>query len=385
MTYAKNYIFVISQKRTQTNPIFTLHSLFILRSFSEEGWRRRANPIKPNFGQAIVFARFYSRFRNTQYARRSTRIQNPASSIENPVSSMKRPAPLIFPDVKLQEVDLGREWRSNRGREGRKTKGGVEMKISTQLIVTAFFCCVPALARQYPHQNKACPAAAPAAATNPRCAENSDLFRAAEAEVRTLDPLSRMLLNQFLQGDEPCRYWSVYSAPQAFLWDDRAGRLRREVIDPYFVPDRAALLLDRRFLACLEAIKDDPAQTHVFRSAAASVLRLSDALDVYPAAVCQKPKFESANPAETPVEEVPQAPQAVAAQPGTVLAVAFDDGKSLCMVEGVEKICAAGDTIAEGFGQGVTVTKIESGQVELKKGRHTWVQKVGEEPSAQWQ
>jgi len=244
------------------------------------------------------------------------------------------------------------------------------MKTIIRIVMVAFLClCATGFAQQCAQDKKP-----------------DELFRAAEAKVRKLDQPDRMLLNEFLRGKKPCcfKYSYFYRAPQAFVWNDRAGRLRSEVIDPYFVADRATLLLDRRFLACVEEIRKDRAQTHTLRSAAAAVLRLSDELGVYPDDVCRKHAAKLSQPAASPVAQSQPVQEAVPCEPGTVLAVALDGAKSLCMLEGVEVILGEGDTIAEGFGQGVKVVKIESGQVELQKGRHTWVQKTAETPSDQW-
>lgn len=261
------------------------------------------------------------------------------------------------------------------------------MKTIIQIAVAVFLCaCAPSFARDCAQEQKPSAAAALSAVTSRCCAETSELFRAAEAKVRRLDQPDRMLLNEFLRGKKPCcfKYSYFYRAPQAFVWNDRTGRLRSEVIDPYFVPDRAALLLDSRFLTRVAAIREDRAQTHTLRSAAAAVLRLSDELGVYPGTVCQKRAAKSPESAAASVAQTQPVQEAVPSEPGTVLAVAADGGRSLCMLESVEVILGEGDTIDEGFGRGVKVVKIESGQVEFKKGRGAWVQKVGEAPSDEW-
>jgi len=253
------------------------------------------------------------------------------------------------------------------------------MKTVTQIMLLAILCtCGPAFARQCRQEEQCDPRA------GQNLAQTSELFQMAEARIRRLKWCETLNWNELIRTKEeryyPC--WYFFGGPRAFNWN-REDFLRGAMIYQYFIGDTAGQLLDRQVLADLTRIKEDRAQSHKMRSAAADVLRLADELGIYSDNVCRKRAAKASQPAAD-AAQAQRVQEAVPCEPGTVLAVAVDGAKSLCMLEGVEVILGEGDTISEGFGEGVKVVKIESGQVELQKGRHAWVQKIAEAPSDEW-
>jgi hypothetical protein len=243
------------------------------------------------------------------------------------------------------------------------------MKFVTRLILIVFLCiCGSVFAKQCAQDE-----------------QNGELFRAAEARIRRLKWFETLDWNELIRTKQqryyPC--WYFLEAPRAFIWNKQIF-LRDGMIYHYFVVDTAAQLLDREVLADLTKIKEDYKQSHRLRIAAGRMLRLADELGVYPDNIYQRRESKSAPAVAGPAVQA-QAPQApVESEPGTVLAVAIG-GNSLCMIEGVDQVLGRGDTINQGFGEGIKVVKLEPGQVELQKGRRTWVQKIGESPSGQWE
>jgi hypothetical protein len=256
----------------------------------------------------------------------------------------------------------------------------------------------------------------------------SQLYAKAEREASKLNVTDRLLWLEFITGDETpySRRFSLYtvgggsgslsfstftkigdeiatgtslvassseSFPTKLTTLTRSQRyLQAHLADSYSLRQFAMFLLSDQSSIVFSDIADSRFQNRRLRSQARALLRIAERLHIEAReigserssalAVMQRDKKLADNVVSAPVEQIQIQPQTV--EPGVVSAINYSAKGSICMLEGVETILSEGDTISEGFGEGVKVVKIESEQVRFQKGRHTWVQKVGEAPSNEW-
>ena len=64
---------------------------------------------------------------------------------------------------------------------------------------------------------------------------------------------------------------------------------------------------------------------------------------------------------------------------GVVSVICHDEKAAVCMVDGVDGILRAGDTVGK-----ITVLKIGREQVEFAKGNQKWVQVIGQPANPAW-
>lgn len=255
----------------------------------------------------------------------------------------------------------------------------------------------------------------------------SQLYARAEREASKLNVTDRLLWLEFITGDETpySDSFSLYTvgggndslrfststeiggeivtsavlvASSSESYDTKLTTLTRpqrylqaHLADSYSLRQFAMFLLSDQSGIVLGDIADSRFQNRRLRNQARALLRIAESLHIEAgeiesiknsALAALRLDEESANDGvPAPVEQAQVQSQVI--EPGTIVAVAVD-GKSLCMIAGVEQILAQGDTIQEGFGEGIKIAKIEPGKVELQKGRRTWTQKIGESPSGNW-
>jgi hypothetical protein len=80
------------------------------------------------------------------------------------------------------------------------------------------------------------------------------------------------------------------------------------------------------------------------------------------------------------------APPAEAIPYGTVIAVTYYNKGAFCMIEGVDEIIKAGDTINNAQTKNVKIVKIDTdkARVEFDRNGRQWAQKAGQSPNPGW-
>jgi hypothetical protein len=209
----------------------------------------------------------------------------------------------------------------------------------------------------------------------------------------------RMLWTEFI-AESYQKYYAdnyIYNTPPLY-YDLKALKLRRDMTESYFLNTTADFLMDadaRKLLAYKVNInRDTPCDSRnfLFQRQAQELLAVMDyfamlserlenqkASELADLQIWEENSIAYARRAVPPAEAIPY---------GTVIAVTYYNKGAFCMIEGIDEIIKAGDTINNAQTKNVKIVKIDidtdSARVEFDRNGRQWAQTVGQSPNPRW-
>jgi hypothetical protein len=211
----------------------------------------------------------------------------------------------------------------------------------------------------------------------------------------------RMLWTEFISENFQTYYADnyIYKSPP-LRYDRNARKLRRAMIDSYFLDMVADFLMDadaRKLLAYKVNInRDTPCDSRnfLFQRQAQELLAIMDYFALLSENLENQRASELINLQiweESSMAEVQRAIRemvspAEATPYGTVNAVIYYNKGSFCMIEGIDEIIKLGDTINNAQTKNVKIVKIDidRARVEFDGNGRQWAQAVGQSPNPGW-
>lgn len=220
------------------------------------------------------------------------------------------------------------------------------------------------------------------------------LEKLAEDRARRLPLPYRMLWTEFVNTNNHVSWTNPYlsTTAQTFWWDPDLFDLRSAMMDSYFLTALQDLLTDEGFYKFLANTRQSSARDPLLRQEAGRLLRLmtefkleSERLEkLRDAKFAQVKQWRENRRAEVYRTMLAIKNQVETAASGVVQAIGHSPNGAFCMIDGVDKVLRAGDTIDNDAVQGVRIVKIQQGAIMLEKDGQSWVQKVGEAANVAW-
>jgi hypothetical protein len=170
----------------------------------------------------------------------------------------------------------------------------------------------------------------------------------------------------------------------------RAFELRDALMDSYFLSTAANLLLDHEFCKLLTDLSNGSAynpQNLLIRSEARKLLHLVNEFNTKLTNLQNRrntklaalEQWENDMRADvfriiSEIKTKPKTPEL-----GVISVISCEEKDAVCMIDGVDGILKAGNTIGN-----IKIVKIQKGQVEFAKSGHRWVQAVGQPANPAW-
>jgi hypothetical protein len=207
----------------------------------------------------------------------------------------------------------------------------------------------------------------------------------------------RMLWTEFI-SESYQKYYAdnyIYNTPPLY-YDLKALKLRFAMTDSYFLDTVTDFLMDadaRKLLAYIVNNNAPRDSTNMsIRRQAQEILEVMDyfammserlenqkASELAELQVWEENSIADAQRAVPPAEAIPY---------GTVIAVINYNKGAFCMIEGIDEITKAGDTINNAQTKNVKIVKIDIGidiaKVEFDRNGRQWAQTVGQSPNPGW-
>jgi hypothetical protein len=220
-------------------------------------------------------------------------------------------------------------------------------------------------------------------------------------QARRIRLFDRMLWTEFISENFQTYYADnyIYKSPP-LRYDRNARKLRRAMIDSYFLDMVADFLMDadaRKLLAYKVNINRDTAcdsRNFLFQRQAQELLAIMDYFALLSENLENQRASELINLQiweESSMAEVRRAIREMVSPPkatpyGTVIAVIYYNKGSFCMIEGIDEIIKLGDTINNAQTKNVKIVKIDidRARVEFDGNGRQWAQAVGQSPNPGW-
>jgi len=179
-------------------------------------------------------------------------------------------------------------------------------------------------------------------------------------------------------SDSHAHKLSTLKMPQKYL--------QAALANGYSLQTFAVFLLSEESLSVFDNIAFSRSQNRGLRNQARALLRVAKRLQLEAQHITIErnnalDKLNRAQKEALIAVESKKSKPASAAAVGTISAISYNGDNSFCMIDGVEQMLKAGDTIEN---TKIEVVSINRKSVEFKLKRKTWDQKIGEEPSSAW-
>ena len=187
---------------------------------------------------------------------------------------------------------------------------------------------------------------------------------------------------------DPEQVGHFHDVLRPFKFDGEANRLRRELLDNYFIIVTRPFLTDGATYDLLAEMAYGQNRSPLVRHKARRLLTIMKEFAAKLAALDNRKAARLANLQQTEQRlrgNIYRVISHIEAQPlkltyGVVSAIGYDENNPICMIDGVNNILEPGSTIKDGQWKDAKIVKIHRFKVDFQQNAKTWTQKIGQLP-----